>query len=61
KEVITLINTTFIDADVIIQFLHQLKETHRDKPIKIVLDNAKYQNRVWQLLPEVHCYWMFCC
>ncbi|KAA6335973.1 hypothetical protein EZS27_015835 [termite gut metagenome] len=44
KEVITLINTTFINADVIIQFLHQLKETHRDKPIKIVLDNAKYQH-----------------
>jgi transposase len=27
QEVITLINTTFIDAEVIIRFLHQLKET----------------------------------
>ncbi|KAA6334110.1 hypothetical protein EZS27_017544 [termite gut metagenome] len=44
KEVTTLINTTFIDADVIIQFFHQLKEIHKDKPIKIVLDNAKYQH-----------------
>ncbi|GHV09005.1 hypothetical protein FACS1894160_4220 [Bacteroidia bacterium] len=44
KEVITLINTTFIDASVIISFLHQLRETHPCKPIKIVLDNAKYQH-----------------
>jgi transposase len=44
KEVITLINTTFIDAEVIIRFLHQLKEKHSDKPIKMVLDNARYQH-----------------
>jgi transposase len=44
KEVITLINTTFIDAAVIITFLNQLKEKHMDRPIKIVLDNARYQH-----------------
>jgi transposase len=44
QEVITLINTTCIDAEVIIRFLHQLKETHMDKPIKIVPDNARYQH-----------------
>ncbi|MDR2764350.1 MAG: transposase [Tannerella sp.] len=44
KEVITLINTTFIDAAVIISFLSRLKEKHMDKPIKTVLDNAGYQH-----------------
>ena len=44
KEVITMINNTFIDAEVIVAFLYQLKETHLDKPIKIVLDNARYQH-----------------
>lgn len=44
KEVVTMINNTFIDANVIIAFLHQLKQTYLDKPIKIVLDNAKYQH-----------------
>ncbi|MDR0572549.1 MAG: IS630 family transposase, partial [Tannerella sp.] len=44
KEVTTLINNTFIDAKVIMSFLHQLKEIYADKPIKIVLDNARYQH-----------------
>jgi transposase len=49
KEVTTLINSTFIDANVIIEFLHQLKKTYADKPIKIVMDNARYQhcNPTW--------------
>jgi transposase len=44
KEVTTMINDTFIDAKVIISFLCLLKKTYADKPIKIVLDNAKYQH-----------------
>jgi transposase len=44
KEVITLINNTFIEASAVIRFLHQLRETYSDKPIKIVLDNAGYQH-----------------
>lgn len=44
KEVVTVINSTYIDAHVIIYFLHKLKGTHADKPIKIVLDNARYQH-----------------
>jgi transposase len=44
KEVHTLINTTFINAETIIDFLKQLKTQYGDKPIKIVLDNARYQH-----------------
>jgi transposase len=44
KEVTTLINTTYIDANVVIACLDQLKETYADKPIKLVLDNARYQH-----------------
>jgi transposase len=44
KEVITLINTTYITAETIMDFLCQLKEKYSDKPIFLVLDNAKYQH-----------------
>ncbi len=44
KEVITLINTTYITADTLIAFLKMLKEKFADKPIAIVLDNARYQH-----------------
>jgi transposase len=44
KEVITITNTTYINSDVLIQFLKQLKERFCDKPIAIVLDNARYQH-----------------
>jgi transposase len=44
KEITTLINTTYINADVFMQFLKQLKEKFGDKPISIVLDNARYQH-----------------
>ena len=43
KEVITFTNTTYITSDTLIQFLKQLKEKFSDKPIAIILDNARYQ------------------
>lgn len=44
KEIITLNNTTYITAQTIIAFLKQLREHYVDLPIKIVLDNARYQH-----------------
>ena len=44
KEVITCINTTYITAETIVDFLHQLKIHYKEKPIAIVMDNARYQH-----------------
>jgi transposase len=44
KEVFTLCNTTYITADTIVTFLKLLKEHYGDLPLKIVLDNARYQH-----------------
>ena len=44
KEVLTLSNTTYITAETIALFLKQLKEHYGDLPLKIVLDNARYQH-----------------
>lgn len=44
KEVTTYINTTYITSDTLIQFLKQLKERYGDKPIALILDNARYQH-----------------
>lgn len=44
KEVITLCNTTYINAQTIVDFLILIKERYGDRPIKIVLDNARYQH-----------------
>ena len=44
KEVVTLINTTYITSNTLIEFLKLLKEKFADKPIAIVLDNARYQH-----------------
>jgi transposase len=44
KEIITLTNTTYITSTTLIDFLKQLKERFPDKPISIVLDNARYQH-----------------
>jgi transposase len=44
KEVTTISNTTYITAETIMDFLKQLKELYYDKPITIVLDNARYQH-----------------
>lgn len=44
KEIITLSNTTYITAETIIDFLKKLREHYGDIPLKIVLDNARYQH-----------------
>jgi transposase len=44
KEMTTLINTTYINADTVVDFLHQLKTKYTDLPIFIVMDNARYQH-----------------
>lgn len=44
KEVTTLTNTTYITSETLIEFLKQLKQKYNDKPIAIVLDNARYQH-----------------
>jgi transposase len=44
KEIITFSNTTFINAETIVIFLKQLKEHYGNLPLKIVLDNARYQH-----------------
>lgn len=44
KEVVVLSNTTYITAETIVSFLKQLKEHYPDRPLKIVLDNARYQH-----------------
>lgn len=44
KRVSVYTNTTYICANCIITFLQQLKAQYPDKPIAIVLDNARYQH-----------------
>ena len=44
KEVSTYTNTTYICANCLIDFLKQLRQQYNDKPIAIVLDNARYQH-----------------
>ena len=44
KQVVTLTNTTYITSGTLIEFLKLLKEKFGDKPIAIVLDNARYQH-----------------
>jgi transposase len=44
KETSVYTNTTYICADCLIRFLRQLKGRYGDKPIAIVLDNARYQH-----------------
>jgi transposase len=44
KQVSTYSNTTYICAQSLIAFLKQLKQQYPDKPIAIVLDNARYQH-----------------
>src|SRR5438270_5107392 len=44
KEIVTLTNTSYITSDTLIAFLKQLKEKYTDKPITLVLDNARYQH-----------------
>jgi transposase len=44
KEVTTLINATYINADTIVDFLRQLKCKYAELPLFIVMDNARYQH-----------------
>jgi hypothetical protein len=44
KEVLILCNTTYINAETIVVFFKKLKEYYEDIPLKIVLDNARYQH-----------------
>lgn len=44
KQVSTYINTTYICSNCLVSFFKQLKEQYGDKPIAIVLDNARYQH-----------------
>ncbi len=44
QEITTLINTTYINAEVIKDFLLQLRKQYPNLPITIVLDNARYQH-----------------
>lgn len=44
KEVTTITNTSYITSTTLIDFLKLLKEKFADKPIAIVLDNARYQH-----------------
>lgn len=44
KQVSAYTNTTYICSNCLIAFLKQLKEQYGDKPIAIVLDNARYQH-----------------
>ena len=44
KEITTMTNTAYIDANTTVDFLKQLKQKYPDKSIAIVLDNARYQH-----------------
>lgn len=44
QQVTILTNTTYINAEVIIDFLAQLRKQYVGLPITIVLDNARYQH-----------------
>lgn len=44
KEIITFNNTSYITAETIIIFFKKLREHYGDMPLKIVLDNARYQH-----------------
>lgn len=44
KQITTVYNTTYINANTIVDFLHDLKKIYHDLPVYIVLDNARYQH-----------------
>jgi transposase len=44
KEVVAITNTSYITSATLIDFLKLLKEKFANKPIAIVLDNARYQH-----------------
>ena len=44
KEIITFNNTSYITAETIIDFFKNLRKHYGEMPLKIVLDNARYQH-----------------
>jgi transposase len=46
-QVHTLINFTYINANCIVEMLQTLAQQYIDKPIYLVLDNARYQHCQW--------------
>lgn len=44
KKTTCLFNETVVNAETMKTFLHQLKAEYADKPIHIILDNARYQH-----------------
>ena len=43
KKVETVVNTTYITSTEVIEMLEKLAQSYIGKPIKIILDNARYQ------------------
>ena len=43
KEVITVTNDTYINAETVCELLEKLREQNQDQPITLFLDNAPYQ------------------
>jgi len=44
KKMETIVNTDYIDASTIVEMLEQIAAKYKDKPIAVVLDNARYQH-----------------
>lgn len=44
KQIVTLFNDSYVNAEVIAQFLRKLRAEFGDLPLVIVLDNARYQH-----------------
>lgn len=44
KEILTFSNTSYINAETIVVFFKTLREHYGQEPLKIVLDNARYQH-----------------
>jgi transposase len=44
KEILTFNNTSYINAETIVSFFKKIKVHYGDMPVKIVLDNARYQH-----------------
>lgn len=44
REVITLDNTSYITAETVMDFLHKIRGRYENKPVVVVMDNARYQH-----------------
>ncbi len=43
KELVTVTNLTYVNAETVCELLHRLATAHLNTPITVVLDNARYQ------------------